>query len=273
MDAHADRGAWRQAGGLCHLGGEDAQNLGRFAGRGHFGAEAQRFDQWRKARAGGFPQIGMAAQRGDIARHHAGEPPAPIARIGEDMGGAGGQRFVLQKPMQLRADIQPHGQPGRAGGGKTGAQRVIFRCQLIRAGMFIIQHRRSQRPCRIQQHDRGAVGGDADRIHTMFGLKRCQMMQEKGPMPVQIEMRPGRALPHRVGPGDHCNLPQRPSLNQREFRIGLANIQNRDVLHGRWNIGTSGTATGAPSGCVSITSAICAHQRCMTGWLGKSSMV
>ena len=111
-----------------------------------------------------------------------------------------------------------------------------------------------------------------NRVDPVAGMEIGQMSQEEIPMPVEVEMRPGRAGQDLVRAGHHVDLGQRRAVDKRQLGIGLADIDDGDTGHGRWNIGISGTATGSLSGCVCIRSAICAHHLRITGCDGRSSM-
>lgn len=272
-DTDRDRRVGRQARDRREIWQKTAQyRVGALRWRDLSG-DAEPVNQIRKLRAPWVPQIGVAAQRADVAGHLPGQPPAPVLGIGQNMGEAIAQSCLcFKQPMQLRAKVETVWQAGRTCLGKGGPEGIVVLGQIVRAAVFVIKHRRGKPTFCIQQHRRGTVGGDRDRIHAMLGMKRSQIADQEIPMPFKVEMRIGRPRQHGVRPRDDCDFLQRAILDQCQFGIGLADIDDGDVLHGRWNIGTSGTATGSLSGCVAMISAICAHHFCMTGWVGRSAM-
>ena len=89
-------------------------------------------------------------------------------------------------------------------------------------------------------------------------------------------MRIGPVGEDGVGGRADRDLRQRFEIDQRELGVGLADVDDGDVAgiaHFIWKTVSSGTATGSLSGFVSMMSAICAHQRFITGWFGRSSIV
>ena len=64
-------------------------------------------------------------------------------------------------------------------------------------------------------------------------------------------------------------------IDECDLGIGLADVDDCDEarrVHGMWKTVSSGVAMGSLSGLTAMMSAMCAHQRFMTGWSGSFAM-
>jgi len=201
---------------------------------------------------------------------------APVLRVGDNRFRAITQRWILRElPVDLSAEVQSPGKPGRSGFFKARADPIIVCFQRVGTGVFVVQYRSGQVPIGADQRACGTMGRHGNGVDPVPGVKTRKRVGEKFPDPVDIKMRIGRRRQDRVGPGNHGDLGQLGRIDKGELGVCLADVDDRDVVrpHGMWNMGVNGTATGSLSGFVSIRSDICAHQRFMTAFPGKASIV
>ena len=228
------------------IGQQIAQNLAGAAGRGDLVGNPHPGRQIRECALNRVPQIGVTAQRTQIAGALPGQPKPPVLRPCHHRIQPRQQpRIPRQLPKDLRPKVQPPRQPRRSGQRKVRPHRVIIRPQAVRPGIFIIQYRRSQTSICRQQRSASAMGGDRNPVDSMRGLKRPQPVQQKPPDPFGVEMGIGRALQHGIRPRDHADLGPR-SINQRQFGIGLADINDGYLGHGRVMAGETSAPAAWP---------------------------
>ena len=153
VDAGKNRGFGCDAGAGSDPRQQRPGHVTRMGERCHLLLEPERRGQRREGALARLPEIGVAAERRVFAAKGPGEQPRPILRIGHHPREPRAQAGLgFQQPMQLRARVQPHGQPRRSRQRKIGADRVVRRRQRIRPIVLVIQHRAGQRPCPVQQH-------------------------------------------------------------------------------------------------------------------------
>ena len=68
-------------------------------------------------------------------------------------------------------------------------------------------------------------------VDAVLAVKRAQPLAKERPVPVQIIMRPGWAGPNGVGARPDRDLVHGGKIDQREFRVGLAHVDDGDPLH------------------------------------------
>lgn len=172
------------------------------------------------------------SQRGEVAGGDSGQPMRPVLRPCHHLRGAGRQIPVLPElPVQLRAEVQPHGQARAARFREGRAQRVIFGAQIVGAGVFVIHHGRGERTVGGQKRGAGAMGRDRDAIDPGVTRQTAQGGADEIPLRARIEMRPWRAGDHPVGRGFHRHLGCAGRIDQRELHVGLADVDDRDGPH------------------------------------------
>ena len=117
------------------------------------------------------------------------------------------------------------------------------------------------------------MGRDRDGIDRRVAILILKAFEDEPPQSIDVEMWIETIPNDRIRPCPDSEFPLRDDIDQRNLRVGLADINDLDVAHQViWKTVTSGTATGSLSGFVSMISAIYAHQRFMTGWRGRSSI-
>lgn len=105
--------------------------------------------------------------------------------------------------------------------------------QHVGAVMFVIKHRHRQACRSVKQNGGRAVGGHRNRVNPVVTVELRQVGQKELPVPLQIGMRPWRTRKRTVGTRDHGNFGQALSLDQGKLCIGLADVYDGDMCHGR----------------------------------------
>ena len=101
-------------------------------------------------------------------------------------------------------------------------------------------------------------------------MERPRGFEDEAPEAFDVVVRIGRPGADLVRHGEDVDLGEAAGLDHRRLGVGLADVDDEDALgsgtgHSMWKTVTSGTATGALSGAVAMMSAICSHQRRITG--------
>jgi len=233
VDAADHRGSRRQPG-PCRNGGqhrpEDRIGSKR---RRHHRADPQPPDQRREPPRRRFPQIGMRPQRRQVAGRHPGQQMAPELRPGDDPRHPVAQAgFGQELPVDLRPEVQPQRQPRRSGLREIRADRVIGGGGAFGPVMLIIQNRRGEGAACVEQRPTGAMAGNRDGVDPVGAVQPCQPVQHEIADRRHVEMRPGRAGQHPVRQAQHRHLGRpvrRLQIDQRQFHIGLADVDHRDM--------------------------------------------
>ena len=84
----------------------------------------------------------------------------------------------LKLPVELRAEVEAHGEAGRPRLGERRPNGVVGARAIVRAGMLVIEDRGRQRAVLSDQRPRGAVGCDRDGLDAMFGVEARQALPE-----------------------------------------------------------------------------------------------
>ena len=67
----------------------------------------------------------------------------------------------------------------------------------------------------------------------MRAVKVAQPLQQKGPVSLHIEMRPGWSRQNGIWARNDRDFGQRLAINQHKFRVGLTDVYDRDMAcHG-----------------------------------------
>ena len=195
-------------------------------------APAQAVDQRRKVAPRGRPEIGVAAERGHFVGGDAGEPEAPVLRVGEDRGApcANSAGKALLLPEELRAEIEADRQARRAGLGEGRADCVVL-------GRAARRGRRTRsrapaapaRPSPSTSAAGRAVRGDGDGVDRRSRPSSREAVEDEVPQPLDVVMRIGAVGEHRVGAcGAARSRLSVGEVDQRHLGVGLADVDDGD---------------------------------------------
>ena len=188
-------------------------------------------DQRREAAGVRVPEVGVAAERGALGGAHAGEPRRPVLRVGQDRRGARGRLGeAAELPEELRPEVQPRGQPRRAGLREARAARRRTRRRARPA-----RDARSRAPAAPARRPRRPAPPLAPWAVTAIAPTPCRACivraasRMKRPEPPRCRRadRAGRAAAGSAWSGRRSRRSV-GAVDQRRLGVGLADVEDED---------------------------------------------
>ena len=197
-----------------------------------FARQPSRSTRLEKSLAAGFQRSVWQPSEVHLGRSHAGEPPSPVLRIGDEARGRERLRKALRLPEKLRAEIEPARQPRRKALREWRPDRIVFGGKFVGPRKLVVEHRERQ-PVALRiardEHAGGAVSGDADRVDGVFPLHLGERIADEGPERGDVEMRVGAVLAHIVRGRAERDLVAVLGVDQRDLGVGLADVDDGDM--------------------------------------------
>ena len=187
----------------------------------------------REAREGarfGLPQIGVTAERGQLACLRTGEPPREVLRPQEDVARARelGREAPLE-PVELPAQVQARRQARRARVREVACERLVACVELADAVELVVEHRQGQHVAGQERRGR-AVRHRHDRVDLVIGSDPRQALDRPLEDALAVEPRIRRAGQRRTG-SPQLDLHATRLVDRAQLRAGLADVEDDARAH------------------------------------------